>query len=275
MQQTNAMQKLGKRIEWQAIEDLTKPLDELSDGLTNEDLHLWRIPMKLDAKQSALALDLLNDRQLEKYGRRKDRESKQAYLAGRYYLFLLISQYEKLPLTEIELSYSRLNKPSLSNNPNNLQFNYTDTRIGQHSVGLFAFCKNAEVGVDLEARTRQSQFSQIAARRFSVAELEYVTNEVTSKRKNETPESQPMVDPERCLAIWTRKEAYGKAIGKGINFTMNERDLAPGVDPYELNFTDDEEKLWRLNQIEIGDDLIACVVHAGHQTLNLKGFKRN
>ena len=283
-------QQLGIRVDWQAIGPLPQGVDaqspysnELARSLDNTQLHLWQVPLTLDAEQHEHALRLLNDHQREKYLRRREPAQQQAYLAGRYYLFSLLSFYLALPIEQVKLGYSRLNKPRLLNAHIDLQFNYTDTRLDQSNVGLFAFCLNAEIGVDLEARARVARFDQIAKRRFTANELAYVTASVTTDiashgdANSEAPTSESLqeqraFDPERCLAIWTRKEAYGKATGKGINFAMNEQNLVSANEPYALNFTDGSNSDWRLNQIEIGKDLIACVVHSGHEKLNLKAF---
>lgn len=266
-------QQLGKRLDWESVNKLAQLTGGPDLFLKDTQLHLWSTPLILNAEQETQALTLLNDRQREKYDRRREPSQQSAYLAGRYYLFSLLNLYTQLPIDQIELGYNRLNKPRLVNNPIDLQFNYTDTRLSKDTsesmnLGLFAFCINAAVGVDIEARKRTAGFDQIAAKRFTQAELNYVKN-ITA---DEALKNGAEVDPERCLAIWTRKEAYGKAIGKGINFVMNEQNLASDGEPYELNFTDGANAPWRLNQIEIGEDLIACVVHAEHQPLSLKGF---
>ncbi len=265
-------QQLGKRLAWEPISTLTEFAKGASASLTNQQLHLWHVPLLLDAGQTALALKLLNDHQREKYERRREPSQQRAYLAGRYYLISLLSIYTQTPMDQVKLAYSRLNKPSLVDNPIDLQFNYTDTRldpnsIDQSNVGLFALCLGAEVGVDIEARARSARFDEISAKRFTTAELEYVK----SAKTRGASKDKPPIDSERCLAMWTRKEAYGKATGKGINFAMNEQNLISTDQPYELNFSD-ANAAWRLNQIEIGDHLIACVVHAGHQALALKTF---
>jgi len=259
-------QQLGQRLHWQAVGDPNTLSEKFRLALNQ--IHLWRVPLTISTQQSTLALTLLNEHQREKYQRRREPAQQQAYLAGRYYLLTLLSFYEQLPAKRITFGYSRFNKPFLTNALSNLQFNYTDTQVGQQNIGLFAFCLNTEVGVDLEARARAADFSQIAARRFTPAELNYVKYNADTK----TSDSAESVDPERCLAIWTRKEAFGKATGKGINFTMNQHNLAPGPKPYELDFNDDTNSPWRLNQLEVNDDLIACLVHAGHTPLELKAF---
>ena len=268
-------QQLGNRLTWEPVNTLTQFAKEPGHGsnkkhhcLEGAQLHLWQVPLTLDAQQNALALTLLNDRQREKHKRRREPAQQQAYLAGRYYLFSLLSLYTGLPIGQIELGYNRLNKPHIMNSQLDLQFNYTDTRLDLKNIGLFAFCLGANVGVDLEARARSAEFERISTKRFTAAELNYVKNTAN----NDTAKGDRQVDPERCLAIWTRKEAYGKAIGKGINFTMKEQNLASMDEPYELNFTDQDKRPWRLNQFEIGDDLIACVVHAGHQPMKLKAY---
>lgn len=239
-----------------------QPDEGIHPTLGESEIHLWWLRLKLNPSQQETAFSLLSDIQKDKYHRRKSTELKQAYLAGRYYLLSLLGQYTATPANEVLLSYSRLNKPYLSNEQHNIEFNFTDTNINndkaRSSHGLFAFCKNHPIGVDIESLDRQTDFINISSKRFSQAEQDFVTNEY-----GET-------DSRRCLAIWTRKEAFGKAIGKGINFKMNAVNLA-SPDSFELNFSSHDED-WRLRQIQLTDKLISCVTHQGHQALDIKAF---
>lgn len=251
------IKQLGITPAWQNQQEL----NELS--LSKNELHLWWLPLTLQEAQKTLTLSLLNQRQRDKYQRRASPQLQEAYLAGRYYLLTLLGAYKKCKPDEIKLNYSRLNKPSLdisasSHNSESIQFNFTDTTIDNQSYGLFAFCLHNDVGVDIEAQSRKGDFSKIAKRRFTAQELIYVT------------EPSGRLNPQKCLAIWTRKEAYGKATGKGINFQMNERNLI-GQSEHEYDFNDGS-KDWRLLQVQPDDRFIACVVHETHQNLLIKAF---
>lgn len=248
------IEKLGITPHWQtmAISD--------AGGLEDDQLHIWWLPLRLNHSQKLVAKGLLNSTQHDKYTRRATSELQEAYLAGRYYLLHLLAAYAHCKPDEVNLSYSRLNKPSLSHQERSIEFNFTDTTVDGVEHGLFAFTKRHQVGVDLEARARRSNFAAITAKRFTPNEIEFVTNAETKE-----------VDPERFLAIWTRKEAFGKATGMGINFKMNQRDLAS--DKPELNFVDQDNQAWRLLQLELGDTLLASVVHAEHQPLSLKAYQ--
>lgn len=251
-------QKIGISLDWQKGSPYKHRLE------TNE-LHLWWLPLTLDKTQSDIAFSLLSDIQRDKYHRRNNTAQKQAYLAGRYHLLTLLSAYSACKPDEVLLSYSRLNKPYMNPNPANIHFNFTDTYFKtsdtsneKHYKGLFAFCLNREVGVDVEALNRVSDFEKIAERRFTNAEQTFIKN------------ADGKIDPERALAIWTRKEAYGKATGQGINFTMRDRELVNGENP-TINFNDDNDK-WRLTQLQLPDNHIACFVHQGHSPLVIKAF---
>ncbi len=226
--------------------------------LQADQIHVWWLPLSLQESQVSEALKMLSDIQLDKYARRSTPDRKQAYLAGRYYLLTLLGLYTNTSPTEVLLSYSRLNKPYLSDDSLDVQFNFTDTRYDGLTHGAFVFSRAREVGIDIEARSRRSNFAAIAEHRFTAAEREFVTEHT-------------QVNPEKCLAIWTRKEAFGKATGKGINFKMNEQDLSSGQQ-HELDFFDTENNAWRLLQLEFGENLIASVVHQGHQKLEMKAF---
>ncbi|MFT7525136.1 MAG: 4'-phosphopantetheinyl transferase [Arenicella sp.] len=255
MTQRHQKEQIGKTLEWQIADSSSPP------SLRKNQLHLWFVTLSLDGEQQENAVALLNDTQRDKYHRRATPALKESYLAGRYHLMNILGAYNRVSAQEVKLSYSRLNKPYLNPNPSDIQFNFTDTVIDSSGVALLAFARFKAVGVDIESLTRRSNFSAIVKKRFSVAETNYVTQDDGS------------IDARRFLAYWTRKEAYGKATGRGINFKMNEMDLA-SPNSFDLKFEDRDQPAqpFSLQQIQIGDDLISSVVHQGHQNIEIKGF---
>jgi len=250
------MEQLGHILEWHTAESGEAP------DLKPNELHLWKFDLALNRSESELALQFLNDIQRDKYHRRSTPQLKESYLAGRFHLMQLLAAYGGTTADETKLSYSRLNKPCLAPNLKNLEFNYSDTCADQNAIGLFAVTHKNAVGIDIEARSRQSDFMAIARKRFSDEEIGYVTN------------SQGQIDAQRFLCIWTRKEAYGKATGKGINFKMRNMNLASSG-AFELDFLADQDGRhpFRLQQFHVGERYIAALVHQGHQPLCIKAFK--
>ena len=211
-------------------------------------LHLWWLPLTLNESQHQQALLLLNDAQRNKYQRRNTPILKERYLAGRYFLYTLLAHYTNVDAKTIILEYSRFNKPYLKANPQPIQFNYTDT----NGYGLFAFSNTVELGIDVEQCSRTGAFSSIVRKRFTDQEQEYVTNR------------QGNIDTQRFLAYWTRKEAYGKALGVGINFQMNQVNLHSKDHTKQLTDPD-----WTLKQLNLPDQHIGCLVHQGHTPMTM------
>ena len=212
----------------------------------------------LSDSQRLRAVEMLSDIQWDRYERRQGTAS-DTYLTGRYYLLCLIGQLTGQTAEQVQLSYNRLNKPFLQPNPLGLEFNFTDTTTRhdgvEQSFGLFAFCLNEHVGVDLEMPDRAAATSKIATRRFTADELEF------AKCDDENTAAQ------RFLQVWTRKEAFGKACGVGINFKMNALNL---LNPSEPTFRfENRDQHWCLHQFLGPNQEIACVVHSGtaHKTL--------
>lgn len=225
-------------------------------SLGENELHIWWLPLQLDYSQSETALNLLSDIQRDKYHRRSSEQLRQNYLAGRYFLLNLLGAYAQKCPNEIRLSYSRLNKPSVSDSTIGLEFNFTDTE----GFGVFVFTKHRQVGVDIESLYRKSNFKAIAERRFTQQELDYVYQDGE-------------LNTQRCLCIWTRKEAFGKATGMGINFQMNQRNLYGGRARGEHRFEDEHGVKWRCLQLQLGKSFISSVVHEQHTELELKAFR--
>lgn len=253
--QRHQKEQIGKTLEWQIANSSSPP------SLLEDELHLWFVPLSLDNEQQENAIELLNDTQRDKYHRRATPALQQSYLAGRYHLMNMLGAYNSMSAKEVNISYGRLNKPYLNPNPSDIQFNFTDTVIDARSVAMFAFTRSKAVGVDIESLARVSNFAAIVRKRFSPAETSYVTQDDGN------------IDARRFLAYWTRKEAYGKATGQGINFKMNEMDLA-SPNSFELKFEGKDHPVqpFSLQQIQIGDDLISSVVHQGHQDVAVRAF---
>ena len=110
-------------------------------------------------------------------------------------------------------------------------------------VAAFA---TARVGVDAEHIDRTATHPALHSRVCSSSELRWL-DQLPQDRRDEG-----------FLRLWTRKEAYGKAIGVGIGFDLR-----------STNFIPDDERLggvpgeWHARAVDITADVVAVVVVEG------------
>lgn len=207
-------------------------------ALTADSVHLWFIPLNIDENIKEAFLPSLSDRQLSKLARLPSDEKQRRYIAGRGYLYQLL-QYYSAAEADISLKFGQYGKPSLINNPLNIRFNVTDTC----GYGLFAFTLENDLGVDIESLGRTGKFKRIIERRYS-------------------PEEQLVIHPENTeqfLRCWVRKEAYGKALGCGLNYPLREHVMCVNIDDDEFESPD---KKWFGQQFKIeyqAEKFIACL----------------
>ena len=221
-----------------------------SPELTPGQIHLWWVPLTINDKQEQQFKAELSQRQRQKFDRILDPQQQQFYVAGRGYLNQLLRHYLG-EHASIDLCFGEHGKPALRENPLALNFNYTDT----NGYGLFAFALTTELGVDLESAERESQFARIVERRFAIEE-QYLRDGSVS-------------DFLRC---WTRKEAYGKAIGRGLSYPLRECLICEDVAQSE--FAIPNEPFYGQQIIIQSDDIdyIACVVSQEAKPKNLLAF---
>ncbi len=97
-------------------------------------------------------------------------------------------------------------KPALVGEPDSAatHFNLSHTR----GLVVLAVCREAEVGVDVEAIDRNLDPLRLAARNFSISER--ATLEACADENRAT----------RFFEVWTLKEAYVKALGVGLTHEL-------------------------------------------------------
>ncbi|HEX7104906.1 MAG TPA: 4'-phosphopantetheinyl transferase superfamily protein [Acidothermaceae bacterium] len=102
------------------------------------------------------------------------------------------------------------------------------------------------VGIDAEPLDRAPSRPSLRARVCSPAELRWL---------DELPESQ---QSQGFLRLWTRKEAYGKAIGVGIGFGLRSTDFVPDDAPHR-----GVPGGWHAREVALSPDVVAAVVVEG------------
>jgi 4'-phosphopantetheinyl transferase len=115
----------------------------------------------------------------------------------------ILAGYLGLRPTEILFEYGAQGKPSLQNRAICFSVSHSEDRV------LYAFCKNCELGVDVEY-VRELPDAEILAQRF-FAPSEYI----------EFCGTTPAGRTRAFFCCWTRKEAYIKATGRGLSLPLD------------------------------------------------------
>lgn len=131
-------------------------------------------------------------------------KSKLISLFAVHYVKFLAAKELLVPISNIEILHNEFGKPYIAAHPE-WQFNIS------HADGMLAIAiSNTGVGVDVE-RIRNADL-KIARRFFTEQENKYIEVAKCDIEK-------------RFFEIWTKKEAYVKWIGKGLNMSLNSFDV--------------------------------------------------
>lgn len=227
----------------------TSPFPKLSF----DEVHVWSTRLDCPAANVEACRNLLSQGELKRADRFRFDVHRNRYTVGRAVLRLLISHYTQIPVEKIRFDYGPLGKPSLPNNGQEgvLCFNNTDSG----DVALYAFSWNRELGVDLECIPREVKHDAIAERKFTQAEAAAI---------RAFPEAQRQ---QAFLACWTRKEAYGKALGVGIRYPLDSVEMCCELGKDQMTVDHDQPSdgpdYWSLQQLRPSPETVATLVSAG------------
>jgi phosphopantetheinyl transferase len=103
---------------------------------------------------------------------------------------------------------------------------------------------NRPVGVDVEQLRQLASFPRVVARVCSTQEMHRITR-VTGGRGERA-----------FFAVWARKEAYGKALGRGVDFPMRSVTIGRGR-------ISGGARQWRVRDLDIDPGYVAAVAAQG------------
>jgi 4'-phosphopantetheinyl transferase len=218
-------------------------------GLDDCVVDIWRAdlevhPLELNRLQNSLSPD-----ELDRAARLHFARDRRRFIVARAILRDILARYLDQPPAELRFSYSAHGKPSLARNWNSagLRFNMSHAS----SLAVYAIACNREVGIDVERIEPKWAVWEIADKFFT-------PNETATLR------SLPAnLLSEAFFNCWTRKEAYVKARGAGLQIALHsfEVSLAPGEQP---RFLSEGEVGWSLKCILLDHDYVAAIAVEGH-----------
>ncbi len=171
-------------------------------------IHLWTLDLARYGQELARYL-IQSDR--DRGSRILDESKRRLYLGGRAGMRLLLSAYTGIAFDAIRFGYGSRGKPVLANEETPIRplFNYTLSR----DKVLYALSLDHELGVDMEVLPRPAAAKLLAARKLTAAEQAAWRGVPHSLQNN------------AMLCCWTRKEAFGKALGVGIRYNLGQVSL--------------------------------------------------
>jgi 4'-phosphopantetheinyl transferase len=235
----------------------------LSFTLSNNEVHVWRVDLDVDATivQSLLATLCATEKQrAESFYLPLHRDR---FIVGRGVLRQILANYLKIHPSEVNFSYNSHGKPSLlvaNNEP--VGFNLSHSQ----KLALIAVTQNCHVGVDLEYIRSDFPCQQIAEKFFSPTEAA-------------TLRSLPLdLQTAAFFTCWTRKEAFIKATGKGLSLPLDKFDVSfLPREPAKLLYTawdESEAQCWTLQEI-IPDAGYVGAIAVPNQNWEFKQYQYN
>jgi 4'-phosphopantetheinyl transferase len=184
--------------------------------LGDDEIHVWRVHLDFEETELDRFESTFTPDEKVRANRLLFRRDRNVFVATRGVLRQLLGRYLSYSPADLEFDYGPQGKPFLREEflKRSIQFNVSHS----HGLALLAFTVGRNLGVDIEFVRPDFAAYDIAERYFSPLEL------------MELRALPPSLRAEGFFLGWTRKEAYVKAKGQGLQlpFEKFHVSLTPG-----------------------------------------------
>ena len=175
----------------------------------HETVDVWRAHLALPAGELSRLAPCLNDQERQRAARFRFQRDRDRFLASRGLLRHILASYLNAPAGEIHFGYAPQGKPFLVDHPD-IHFNLS--HAGE--VLVIAVAAGRELGVDVEQVFPEAVMNEVSGPVLSDPER------VAFRRLN------PGERRDWFVRLWTRKEAYIKADGRGMSLRLERIDVS-------------------------------------------------
>jgi 4'-phosphopantetheinyl transferase len=162
---------------------------------------VWTVPLAVEDAMLARLRSLLDEAESARADRFATPPLRGRYAAARGTLRLIVGHYAGIEARLVAFTLGPRGKPALAGDAD-LEFNLSHAG----DVALIALARRRPVGVDIEAVARADRALGVATHVFSGDERQALQA------------LPPAARPDAFTRMWTRKEAYVKALGMGFAY---------------------------------------------------------
>lgn len=217
-----------------------------------DEVHVWCAFLHTaNAEALSFFLDKNEQSRADSFHFLKD---KQHFASTRGLLRVLLGNYLGVAPGELRFSCNAYGKPSLADtvNGSGLRFNVSHS----NDIALYAITAGREVGVDIEYVRPMDPADLVPEQFFSPREVAELRSLPTHLQQT------------AFYTCWTRKEAYIKAVGKGLSLGLDQFDVSfrPGEPAALLRVSGDAQEAarWALREITPAPDYVGALAVEGH-----------
>ena len=210
--------------------------------LEDDEVQLWRIDLAVAAGSADHTTSILSTSEQADANRRRIGRVRDHFTIGRTCLRVLIGNALRIDPRDVVIEKGIHGKPEIpTSSGSSLSFNLTHS----HDTLLIALRQQGAVGVDVEHFDRSTDIMEIAQANFT---------------EDEACSLAAITDPEARLQLfyryWTRKEAIGKADGRGLLLPLASFDVAcETMNSHPVRVTEspgNEGKLYFISDLDLG-----------------------
>ena len=171
--------------------------------LPRNEVHVWRIPLGVDAAQILGMKAILAIDEQQRAARFRAPLDRTAYVIGRGVLRLIVAQCIGISAERLRFEYNQFGKPYLADASSKIPLQFNVSHSGR--LVLIALARGRAVGIDVEQTQDGFEMEPIA---------QLVLQSLPAHLRRDA-----------FFACWTRKEAYIKAVGNGLSLPLNQFDV--------------------------------------------------
>jgi 4'-phosphopantetheinyl transferase len=205
-------------------------------NLSPGEVHIWSAA--IDERFNKLSINTYLSENEKERGRRFSYDIDSYFFSVRHCLLrIILGHYLQCPPAEIRFINNHYQKPTIVYPDTSIQFN---TSVSSNRF-VAAFCQHQSIGVDIEQIRQIENINQLSKDYFTPNEAAWVYTH-----------SESMLET-AFFSIWSKKEAFVKATGQGLNIHLNTFDI---LSKKHITFNGND---WHLSPIPIFDDCAAAI----------------
>jgi 4'-phosphopantetheinyl transferase len=219
--------------------------------LLNGQIHVWPVLLRASDDDVARSEASLSPRERQRGDAFRFPQLRRKFVLTHGSLRALLALYLEISAEDIHVGMESGGKPCLRSPDSDIRFNQS----ASGELAVFAFSLGLELGVDIEAWRTIPGLESLSSRFFSREEADDILKLPIEHRAG------------AFLTAWTRKEAYAKALGRGLRvpFDQFRVTLRPSDEPRIVHIGGDRlaARSWQIHDFRPADGYLGALAYQG------------